>query len=75
MSARTEVHYEGVYWNDIDWEKPIHSMGNRCDYCGHDGAEGHANACRYLFKNQETPAGRTFLRDTIREALIREGKI
>lgn len=72
MSAVDEVHYEGAYWRDIDWSKPIHSLGPTCDQCGSDGAEGHQNACPYLFKNQQEPRGRTFLRDQIRLAIERE---
>lgn len=71
MSARDEVHYKGVYWKNIDWSKPIHVM-EICDDCGSDAAEGHQNACRYLFKNQESPAGRSFLREQIRKAVLRE---
>ena len=68
-----QVHYHGVYWRDIDWDKPIHRP-LRCVRCGADAAEGHLNACEYLFKNQTSPAGREFLRDSIRRALEREDK-
>lgn len=71
MKANENVNYEGIYWKDIKWNKPIHEM-KTCDYCGSDGAEGHQNACYYLLKNQHTPAAQTFLRDRIKEALQRE---
>lgn len=68
------VHYNGVYWKDIDWNLPVHEMKN-CDECGADGAEGHQNACQYLYKNQESPAGATFIRRKIYEALMRQGSM
>lgn len=70
--AVKEVNFEGVFWTDIDWTKKLHSMGKTCDCCGADGAEGHQNACLYLFKNQQTPRGREFLKEQIRLAVQRE---
>lgn len=70
--ARSEVEYDGHHYDDFDWTKPLHSLGPNCWYCGSDGAEGHQNACRFLWKNQQTPAGRAFLRDEIKSALERE---
>ena len=69
--AIDEVNYNGVFWKDIKWNHKIHAM-EYCDDCGSDGAEGHQNACRYLYKNQQSPAGRTFLQTRIKEALERE---
>lgn len=66
-----EVNYNGIYWGDINWSSPTHKMEGKCDFCGSDGAEGHQSACRYLFKNQTTPAGREFLRQQIKQAVYR----
>ena len=77
MPAIDEVHYNGVYWRDIDWSLPVHII-TVCDCCGIDGDEeigvGHENACRYLEKNQQTPAGRAWIRSQIKAALVREGR-
>lgn len=68
------VHYNGIYWKDINWDLPCHRM-EHCDSCGADAAEGHENPCRYLYKNQETPAGAAWIRQTIYEALMRQGSM
>ncbi len=75
MNARTEVQYNGIYYDDIDWSKEIHSLGPQCDYCGSDGEEGHQAGCYYLWSMMETPRGRMFLENMIKEALAREGRI
>lgn len=78
MAALDEVNFEGVYWRDIDWRKPIHQM-EVCNCCRIPAGDyimgGHISACYYLNKNQETPAARAFLVDQIREALRREGRV
>lgn len=68
------IHYNGVYWKDIDWNNPIHNMGDCCDCCGSDGVEPHQSACRYLYANQQSNAGQAFIRQKIQEALEREQK-
>lgn len=71
MTAINEVNYNGVYWKDIDW--PVMDI---CDCCGIDGDDwvmaGHLNACRYLYKNQQTPAGRAWLLGMI-EIAVKNG--
>jgi hypothetical protein len=75
VSARTEVHYNGVRWDDIDWSKAVHSLGPECSECGGDSAIGHGPGCPYVWANMESPKGREFLRLEIKKALQREGKL
>lgn len=74
-NAIDEVNWNGIYWKDLDWKSDIHLMKN-CDECGIDGGDllmgGHLNACRYYYKNQESPAGRTWLRQKIEQLWNRE---
>lgn len=74
MSARAEINYNGVFYDDIDWMQDIHDLGPYCPRCGCDGAEGHSSGCEYLWSNMESPRGRTFLKEMIKDALIREGR-
>lgn len=67
-----EVNYRGTYYFDIDWDKDLHSLGPTCSACGCDGAEGHGSSCEFLFSNQTTPRGKSFLRNQIRLAVRRE---
>jgi len=62
--AIEEEHWDGVYWKDIDWP-PMEI----CDYCSGDCGTGHQSACRYLFDNQQTTAGRAWIRNMIRLAV------
>src|SRR3546814_10641746 len=74
MSVLDEVNFEGTFWKDIDWRKPIHQM-EFCNCCGIPADDyimgGHISACYYLTKNMDTPAARAFLEGQIREALER----
>jgi len=73
-NSRYEVNIDGIYYDDIDWDKDLHSLGTHCPMCGNDGIEGHGSSCEYLFKSQQTPRGRDFLKNMIYEAIIREQK-
>ncbi len=72
--AREEVHFNGTYYDDIDWGLKIHSLGTNCPICGADGAEGHCSACPYTWSEMESPRGRGFLKDMIKDAIDREVK-
>lgn len=71
--ARDEVNYQGIYYDDIDWTKDIHSLGPNCPICGADGAEGHLASCYFQWNMMDSPRGRSFLENLIKEALQREG--
>lgn len=73
--AIDEVHWNGIYWKDLDWKSEFHTM-KICDECGIDGGDwvmgGHLFACRYNYRNQETPAGRAWLQAKIKQLWGRE---
>lgn len=78
MSAREEVHWRGIHYDDIDWSKPIHDLGPVCPCCGYTADDvlmgGHNPSCYYNWRMMESPRGHSFLRDMIEEAVKREEK-
>ena len=72
--AIDRANHNGVFWKDIDWNKPIHVM-KTCTCCGIDGGEligvGHASCC-YYGTGVEHAAAEKFFRSEIEKAIARE---